>query len=479
MKTISIFLVTFFVSIFILTIISSVYAESSYVSNVSNLNFTIDMQRGDESADVSLLQDFLAEKGFLKTLSRGYFGPLTTAALSQYQRSKSIAPAIGYFGPKTRKAVNADSAVLPNTKDQAVNYNSHANQNNSNDLTGFCYPNKFGVEIGESDTWEVSAFGGTGTYTYKWTGDDSLNGKSGARQNISYRTSGTKNGSVKVTSGNQNITVSCGSVYVNQKDQQDSQSQTTYIPTENYDDSTTPTITDSEVAPYLTAVGEVVCVAPTGIMSGSGSLWNRKFGHVVLTNQHVTNIVNRSYCVMVVPNSNIDNTNAYIGGRLVGYKITGSEWWSLDDKVNYSEDKVSDKAILKIGKDSVGGDSPNGLNYKLEELPFCPNILPKSSPVTAVGFPAKQQLLDDYLHVSRIVTFGKFYSYIEPKGNNFPGKDYVVTAEISHGNSGGLAFSKTDGKLCILGIPTYIFEGSDGNQYSVIENINNVFHNFP
>jgi peptidoglycan hydrolase-like protein with peptidoglycan-binding domain len=35
------------------------------------------------------------------------FGPLTKAALVKYQKAKGITPAVGYFGPLTRAAVNA------------------------------------------------------------------------------------------------------------------------------------------------------------------------------------------------------------------------------------------------------------------------------------------------------------------------------------------------------------------------------------
>ncbi len=68
---------------------------------------------GSQGADVSALQQFLFEKGFLKVNPTGYFGPLTKAALASYQASVGISPAVGYFGPVTRAHFNAMVATTP------------------------------------------------------------------------------------------------------------------------------------------------------------------------------------------------------------------------------------------------------------------------------------------------------------------------------------------------------------------------------
>lgn len=72
--------------------------------------FTRDLEVGMRGEDVKALQKFLNTKGFLVAAegdgSPGkettYFGGLTQTALAAYQASSSIAPAAGYFGPKTR-----------------------------------------------------------------------------------------------------------------------------------------------------------------------------------------------------------------------------------------------------------------------------------------------------------------------------------------------------------------------------------------
>ncbi len=58
------------------------------------------------------------------------------------------------------------------------------------------------ITAGESTTWSSSVNGGTGTYTYSWSGTDGLNGSSSAVVKT-YTTAGTKIGMVTVTSGDQ------------------------------------------------------------------------------------------------------------------------------------------------------------------------------------------------------------------------------------------------------------------------------------
>jgi peptidoglycan hydrolase-like protein with peptidoglycan-binding domain len=78
-------------------------------------SFTRDLERDMEGADVRALQVFLNTHSFLVAQSgvgspgneTTFFGPATQAALIRFQKALSITPAAGYFGPKTRAAVNA------------------------------------------------------------------------------------------------------------------------------------------------------------------------------------------------------------------------------------------------------------------------------------------------------------------------------------------------------------------------------------
>ncbi len=77
-----------------------------------------------------------------------------------------------------------------------------------NDLTVSCSVNPSYVEVYDDVNWRANASGGTGSYTYSWSGTNSL---SGSNRNIvwSYNTSGTKRGTVTVTSGGQSASASC------------------------------------------------------------------------------------------------------------------------------------------------------------------------------------------------------------------------------------------------------------------------------
>lgn len=68
-----------------------------------------DLWIGKRGADVVWLQKHLISRktgASAQALARvgatGYFGPLTRAALAEYQATYAITPTAGYFGPKTR-----------------------------------------------------------------------------------------------------------------------------------------------------------------------------------------------------------------------------------------------------------------------------------------------------------------------------------------------------------------------------------------
>ena len=88
--------------------------------------FTRNLEVGGTGDDVLALQKFLNANGFTIAESgpgssgneTSTFGGLTRAALAKFQAANGITPAVGYFGPKTRAAINATaggSATIPAT----------------------------------------------------------------------------------------------------------------------------------------------------------------------------------------------------------------------------------------------------------------------------------------------------------------------------------------------------------------------------
>jgi len=71
-----------------------------------------------------------------------------------------------------------------------------------------CLASESPADINQKITWSTQISGGNGQYSYLWSGSDNLSGNSSA-VDINYLTSGVKNASVKVTSGDQSITQNC------------------------------------------------------------------------------------------------------------------------------------------------------------------------------------------------------------------------------------------------------------------------------
>lgn len=78
-------------------------------------NFTRNLTVGSRGEDVKILQTILRELGFLSSKWNGvyydpttYFGGMTKAAVAEYQKSRNITPAVGYFGPITRKKIMSE-----------------------------------------------------------------------------------------------------------------------------------------------------------------------------------------------------------------------------------------------------------------------------------------------------------------------------------------------------------------------------------
>ena len=76
-------------------------------ANTNSSNFTRNLSVGSRGADVILLQDFLREKGYLASVSTGYYGGMTRAAVRMYQTNDMRITATGTVGPLTRASLGA------------------------------------------------------------------------------------------------------------------------------------------------------------------------------------------------------------------------------------------------------------------------------------------------------------------------------------------------------------------------------------
>ena len=136
--------------------------------------------------------------------------------------------------------------------------------------------------------------------------------------------------------------------------------------------------------------------------------------------------------------------------------------------------------MMPSSLDSSKNVSIDSLSSKLNTFSHCPKEIPLGSLVAVIGFPVSAISQDVYLGTdagihNKAVTTGIISSHDwSPLQEGYPDVNYFVSAKIDKGNSGGLAISKHNGEVCILGIPTWVKEGSFENM-GIIQSIHNVW----
>ena len=231
------------------------------------------------------------------------------------------------------------------------------------------------------------------------------------------------------------------------------------------------TISAAELDSYLTGVVNIVC----GDLSGSGTLQIYSNQYFVLTNLHVLEDPSES-CQIIVNAQDNKPIGMYLSDPL--------------KSVNWND--LTDIIALKIGskKPIINGGvnytekskNINDLNYKISNLPNCPTNTPVGAPVVIIGFPAYgiiKSTLDGYpiQESVRVVSNGIISGYdsIVKDTQKLPYSNYFVSAKIDSGNSGGIALSKNEKGLCVLGVPTWLTVGNYETQ-GLVQNIHNIYY---
>ncbi len=220
-------------------------------------------------------------------------------------------------------------------------------------------------------------------------------------------------------------------------------------------------ITSNEIQQYLTGIGRIACFAENGTSFGSGSLWAFSGGsYTVLTNHHV--VAGGGSCSISIPGNETNKADMF---RI---DLNSTKYWNSN----------TDVALIDVAYSLMGDNkTPAKLNYLVGYLQKCAPQVQQGAPVVIVGYPifATGQNTD---LTSRTITNGIISGYdssVKSPNGALPYSNYFVSAKIDSGNSGGIAFSKDNGKLCVLGIPTWVSIGNYETE-GLIQNINNVMY---
>jgi hypothetical protein len=127
------------------------------------------------------------------------------ASVTVYANGQSVTQSCGYVTVTGSYAYNYTPTYAYNYPTTYTTVTPNTNGN----LVAACFADKTTASIGTPVTWSVEVTGGTGQYTYSWSGSDSLAG-TGASATQSYSTAGQKNATVLINSNGQTISQACG-----------------------------------------------------------------------------------------------------------------------------------------------------------------------------------------------------------------------------------------------------------------------------
>ncbi len=238
------------------------------------------------------------------------------------------------------------------------------------------------------------------------------------------------------------------------------------------------TITGPELTEYLSGVVRVRC----GDYQDSGVLWFNNGIYSVLTNQHVTSSLeyNQSCVVIIEEKSKKGLSTVY---ETVALK-NSYQWNNKADiivlqLIERGSSQHEERNYIPVLKRQTA--PLKNLNFKISLIPKCKANMPLGSPAMVVGYPAStiKKINTEkwiFFESSQTITEG-IISALDDSVNGFLSDqlypNYFVSSKIDSGNSGGVAFSKNNGKLCLLGIPTWLNIG-DYDTQGIIQNIYNI-----
>lgn len=233
-------------------------------------------------------------------------------------------------------------------------------------------------------------------------------------------------------------------------------------------------ISSKDLEPYLEGIVLIECKNKVG----SGSLWKlsqQNYIYKVLTNYHVIES-EKEDCGVSIQKLNGD----FGSGSYDAILSSKSRWNNVTDSavLDVKIDQKANDLFVKYMGPSAETKPVSELDYKISSISLCDPIMPSGSPVAIVGYPSfATQYLYSAPIFARTITDGIISAYekLNTTIDKLPYPDYFVSNKIDSGNSGGIAFSKNNNQLCVLGIPTWLNKGNYETQ-GVVQNIHNIFY---
>jgi len=234
---------------------------------------------------------------------------------------------------------------------------------------------------------------------------------------------------------------------------------------------TTPTvlqeISSADIQPYLDTIGVLTCW---------DSELNKQYGTGVLlmpgelmTNWHVVEGMETCLFVndkFINPKYQISGSTYRPGAYILDLSNVRRPDISLDFVIaTFARNENARQIAYKNGAPLDEYLEVNKLNYKVGSMRKCSQKAQIGTHVAILGYPASSIAIEEWAPPESVTT-----GIISGYASAYQSNNYLVSARVDHGNSGGLALGKESGQVCLLGIPTWVVTGQVESA-GVVQNI--------
>ncbi len=133
---------------------SKIASQSSAPPAQSQFTFTLNLQRGSSGNEVTQLQKLLTKEGLFSGDINGLYGPITMAAVTQFQGAHGISM-LGTVGPATRAALNEVLSEEATTRSPYTNPLPASTPTSTSTSDGYVFQHFMGVGDDDPDVLEL------------------------------------------------------------------------------------------------------------------------------------------------------------------------------------------------------------------------------------------------------------------------------------------------------------------------------------